>query len=106
MAAGCLEVAERMSLKTDPARMTEMAQRWLDLAHHVSPTPWRSHKGETTKSSPAPRPSNTLGRPKNDRHQLGAAHRRRAQVQLSIQGNRMIFDGRDDSGSSYPICYP
>ena len=49
MAAGCLEVAERMSLKTDPARMTEMAQRWLDLAHHVSPTPWRSHKGEMTK---------------------------------------------------------
>jgi hypothetical protein len=35
MAAGYLEVAERMSLKTDRARMTEMAQRWLDLAQQA-----------------------------------------------------------------------
>jgi len=31
-AASCLEVAERMSLSADRARMMEMAQRWLDLA--------------------------------------------------------------------------
>ena len=35
MAAGYLEVAERMSLKTDRARMTEIAQRWLDLAQQA-----------------------------------------------------------------------
>jgi hypothetical protein len=32
LAAECLEVAERMSLRDDRARMMEMAQRWLDLA--------------------------------------------------------------------------
>ena len=32
LAADCLEVAERMSLREDRARMMEMAQRWLDLA--------------------------------------------------------------------------
>ena len=32
LAAGCLEVAERMSLREDRARMMEMAQRWVDLA--------------------------------------------------------------------------
>jgi hypothetical protein len=32
LAAQCLEMAERMSLNTDRARMMEMAQRWLDLA--------------------------------------------------------------------------
>jgi hypothetical protein len=32
LAAECLEVAERMSLREDRARMMEMAQRWLDLA--------------------------------------------------------------------------
>src|SRR5579862_9541367 len=32
LAAECLEVAERMSLRADRARMIEMAQRWLDLA--------------------------------------------------------------------------
>jgi hypothetical protein len=31
-AADCLEVAERMSLREDRARIKEMAQRWLDLA--------------------------------------------------------------------------
>jgi hypothetical protein len=31
-AASCVEVAKRMSLLEDRARMTEMAQRWLDLA--------------------------------------------------------------------------
>ena len=31
-AAVCLEVAGRMPLEADRARMTEMAQRWLDLA--------------------------------------------------------------------------
>jgi hypothetical protein len=32
MAASCMEVAERVSLKADRARMIEMAQRWLELA--------------------------------------------------------------------------
>ena len=32
LAANCLEVAERMSLWEDRARIMEMAQRWLDLA--------------------------------------------------------------------------
>jgi hypothetical protein len=32
LAAECLEVAERMSLREDWARRMEMAQRWLDLA--------------------------------------------------------------------------
>jgi hypothetical protein len=32
LAAECLEVAERMSLRADRSRMMEMAQRWLDLA--------------------------------------------------------------------------
>jgi hypothetical protein len=31
-AASCLQVAERMSVAADRLRMTEMAQRWLDLA--------------------------------------------------------------------------
>jgi hypothetical protein len=31
-AAACIEVADRMSLQEDRARMTEMAQRWLELA--------------------------------------------------------------------------
>jgi hypothetical protein len=35
MAADCIEVAQRMSLKDDRARMTEMAQRWLDLAQQA-----------------------------------------------------------------------
>jgi hypothetical protein len=36
MAAGCLEVAERMSLNTDRARRMEMAQRWLDMAQQTA----------------------------------------------------------------------
>ena len=32
LAAECLEVAERMSLREDRARMMEMAHRWLELA--------------------------------------------------------------------------
>jgi hypothetical protein len=35
MAAGCIEVAQRMSLKDDRDRMMEMAQRWLDLARQA-----------------------------------------------------------------------
>jgi putative IMPACT (imprinted ancient) family translation regulator len=35
MAADCIEVAQRMSLKDDRARMMEMAQRWLDLAQQA-----------------------------------------------------------------------
>jgi putative IMPACT (imprinted ancient) family translation regulator len=35
MAANCIEVAQRMSLKDDRARMMEMAQRWLDLAQQA-----------------------------------------------------------------------
>jgi len=35
MAADCIEVAQRMSLKDDRARMMEMAQRWLDLARQA-----------------------------------------------------------------------
>jgi hypothetical protein len=31
-AAECLEVAERMSLKGDKARMMEVAEHWLELA--------------------------------------------------------------------------
>jgi len=31
-AAACIEVAERVSLREDRARMMEMAQRWLELA--------------------------------------------------------------------------
>jgi hypothetical protein len=31
-AAVCLEVAGRMPLEADRVRMTDMAQRWLDLA--------------------------------------------------------------------------
>jgi hypothetical protein len=31
-AAACLEVAQRMSVAADRARLTEMAQRWLELA--------------------------------------------------------------------------
>ena len=31
-ASACLEVAERMSLQEDRARMVEMAHRWLELA--------------------------------------------------------------------------
>jgi hypothetical protein len=32
LAAECIEVSERMSLREDRSRMMEMAQRWLDLA--------------------------------------------------------------------------
>ena len=35
MAADCIEVAQRMSLKDDRVRMMEMAQRWLDLAQQA-----------------------------------------------------------------------
>jgi hypothetical protein len=35
MAADCIEVAQRMSLKDDRTRMMEMAQRWLDLAQRA-----------------------------------------------------------------------
>ena len=35
MAADCIEVAQRMSLKDDRARMMEMAQRWLDLVQQA-----------------------------------------------------------------------
>jgi len=35
MAADCIEVAQRMSLKDDRARMMQMAQRWLDLAQQA-----------------------------------------------------------------------
>jgi len=35
MAASCIEVAQRMSLKDDRVRMMEMAQRWLDLAQQA-----------------------------------------------------------------------
>jgi len=31
-AAACVEIAERMSLREDRARILEMAQRWLALA--------------------------------------------------------------------------
>jgi hypothetical protein len=31
-AAACLEVAEKMSLSSDRARLLQMAQHWLDLA--------------------------------------------------------------------------
>jgi len=31
-AAACLEVAQRVSVQKDRERMTEMAQRWLELA--------------------------------------------------------------------------
>ena len=34
-AAACIEVAQRMSLLEDRALMTEMAQRWLDLAQQA-----------------------------------------------------------------------
>jgi len=34
-AAACLEVAERMSLRDDRARMLEMAQHWLELAQRA-----------------------------------------------------------------------
>jgi hypothetical protein len=39
-AQACLEVAQRMSVRADRERMTEMAQRWLELAQaaeHDSP---------------------------------------------------------------------
>ena len=32
LAANCIEVAERMSLREDRARMMEMARRWLEIA--------------------------------------------------------------------------
>jgi hypothetical protein len=32
MAAMCLEIANQMSLDSDRARMTDMAQKWLKLA--------------------------------------------------------------------------
>ena len=35
MAASCLEVAERMSLDADRARLLEMARQWLDLAREA-----------------------------------------------------------------------
>jgi len=35
MAASCIEVVQRMSLKDDGVRMMEMAQRWLDLAQQA-----------------------------------------------------------------------
>lgn len=34
-AAACLEVAERMSLETDRARILEMARRWQELAQRA-----------------------------------------------------------------------
>jgi hypothetical protein len=33
LAADCLEVAQRMSLRGDRERMMGMAQQWLDFAH-------------------------------------------------------------------------
>jgi len=38
MAADCMEVAQRMSLKDDRDRMLEMEQRWLDLAQQQAET--------------------------------------------------------------------
>jgi len=32
MAAMCLEIANHMSLDSDRTRVTDMAQKWLDLA--------------------------------------------------------------------------
>jgi hypothetical protein len=34
-AAACLEVAERMSLEEDRARMIEMAEHWFELARRA-----------------------------------------------------------------------
>jgi hypothetical protein len=35
LAAACIEVAQRMSLKEDRSRMMDMAQRWLELAQEA-----------------------------------------------------------------------
>ena len=34
-AAECIDMAERISVLNDRARLLEMAQRWLDLAHQA-----------------------------------------------------------------------
>jgi hypothetical protein len=39
MAAECLEVADRMSLKADRERMMGMAIRWLDMAQKAEAEP-------------------------------------------------------------------
>jgi hypothetical protein len=45
MAAMCLEVANQMSLESERARLTDVAQKWLELAQ----------TSEAEKSSEAPR---------------------------------------------------
>src|SRR4029079_9688150 len=63
MAASCIEVAQRMSLKDDGVRMMEMAQRWLD---------WRSRlklQGNASCAGLIPRTSSasTAARPLSPR---------------------------------------
>ncbi len=40
MAASCLEVAERMSLKSDRAQLVGTAQHWLELARKAEAEGW------------------------------------------------------------------
>jgi hypothetical protein len=54
-AAACLEVAERMSLHSDGARMMEMAQRWLELAKNAEARAAKQASGEC-----APWPTKTI----------------------------------------------
>jgi len=45
MAAMCLEIANQMSLDTDRTRVTDMAQKWLELAQ-TSEAEKRSEPGQ------------------------------------------------------------
>jgi hypothetical protein len=49
MAAMCLEIAHQMSLDADRTRLTDMAQKWLELAQ----TSEASKRSEATQENPA-----------------------------------------------------
>lgn len=55
-AAACLEVAQRMSLHEDRVRMTEMAQRWLDLAQQAEVGEEAQASGQRQQIGNQPRP--------------------------------------------------
>lgn len=58
-AEACLDVAKRMSLRDDRACMTEMAQRWLDLAQQAGAVEHAETSGQQQQDGnqpPRPQP--------------------------------------------------
>jgi len=61
LAAECLEMAERLSNRTDRATLMKMAQRWLEMAQRTEPGPARIHeRSAPVISAQAGRPLRTV----------------------------------------------